>query len=39
MGVGLSLCRTIVEHQGGEIKGGNASEGGAWFRFTLPAAC
>ncbi len=39
MGVGLSLCRTIVEHQGGEIRGGNASEGGAWFRFTLPAAC
>jgi two-component system sensor kinase FixL len=38
MGVGLSLCRTIIEQQHGEIWGGNAPEGGACFRFTLPAA-
>lgn len=36
MGVGLSLCRTIVEAHGGEMSGGNGPAGGALFRFTLP---
>lgn len=35
MGVGLSICRTIVEANGGTITGENRAEGGAVFRFTL----
>lgn len=35
MGVGLSICRTIVEAHGGQIWGRNG-EGGAVFGFTLP---
>jgi len=38
MGVGLSLCRGIVEGQGGEISARNRPEGGATFAFTLPVA-
>jgi two-component system, LuxR family, sensor kinase FixL len=38
MGVGLALCRNIVESQGGEICAQNGASGGAVFRFTLPAA-
>jgi len=38
MGVGLSICRTIVESHGGRIWTDTAPEGGAVFRFTLPAA-
>lgn len=38
MGVGLSLCRNIVEAHGGRIEAGDAAEGGAAFRFTLPSA-
>ena len=37
MGVGLSLCRSIVESQGGEISAANAPAGGAVFRFDVPA--
>ena len=36
MGVGLSICRTIVEANGGEIIGVNRPEGGAAFSFTVP---
>ena len=36
MGIGLSVCRTVVEAHGGEIRAENAPEGGAVFRFTLP---
>jgi C4-dicarboxylate-specific signal transduction histidine kinase len=38
MGVGLSICRTIVVEHGGTITGETAPEGGTVFRFTLPVA-
>jgi two-component system sensor kinase FixL len=36
LGIGLSVCRTIVEAHGGTIEAGPSSTGGAQFRFTLP---
>lgn len=36
MGVGLSICRRIVEGQGGEFRVGNLAQGGASVRFTVP---
>jgi two-component system sensor kinase FixL len=38
MGVGLSICRTIVEAHQGRIFARNAEEGGAMLCFTVPAA-
>ena len=38
LGVGLSICRTIVEAHGGSIEAGQGPSGGAVFRFTLPRA-
>ncbi|MBR2421583.1 MAG: DUF4118 domain-containing protein [Oscillospiraceae bacterium] len=35
MGIGLSVCRTIIKAHGGELKAGNRSEGGAIFSFAL----
>ncbi|MDZ7839301.1 MAG: PAS domain S-box protein [Gammaproteobacteria bacterium] len=35
MGLGLPICRTIVEAHGGEIRGENRPAGGAVFRIRL----
>ncbi|WP_245319099.1 PAS domain S-box protein [Consotaella salsifontis] len=37
MGVGLSICRTIIEAHGGQIWTEPRSGGGTIFRFTIPA--
>ncbi len=38
MGLGLSICREIVESHGGQISVSSAPERGTMFRFTLPWA-
>lgn len=38
MGMGLPICRSILETYGGAISARNAETGGAVFTFTLPAA-
>lgn len=38
MGIGLSICHSIVEMHGGEMWLGESAEGGAAFHFTLPVA-
>lgn len=35
LGIGLSVCATIVKAHGGEISAENRKEGGALFRFSL----
>jgi two-component system, LuxR family, sensor kinase FixL len=37
MGIGLSISKRIIEAHGGTLTGENRPEGGACFRFTLPA--
>jgi two-component system sensor histidine kinase KdpD len=36
VGLGLAICRAIVEAHGGEISATNRSSGGALFRIVLP---
>ncbi|MFB6417702.1 PAS domain-containing sensor histidine kinase [Bradyrhizobium tunisiense] len=39
LGLGLSLCRSIVQSLGGTLTGGNRSDGpGARFTFSIPCA-
>ena len=37
MGIGLSVCRTIIRAHGGELTAGRSPRGGAAFSFTLPS--
>ena len=37
LGLGLSICKRLIEGHSGTIKGEDAPEGGAVFAFTLPA--
>ena len=38
MGIGLTVCRTIVNAHGGQITAANRPQGGASFCITLPLA-
>jgi len=35
-GIGLGICRTLIEEHGGKLSIQQHEERGAWFTFTLP---
>lgn len=38
IGIGLSICHSIIKAHGGELSARNVETGGAEFTFTLPMA-
>jgi two-component system sensor histidine kinase KdpD len=36
MGIGLSICMSIIKAHGGKLEASNKKDGGAVFRFKLP---
>ena len=38
LGLGLAICRSIIEAHGGHIRAENVPDGGAVFSFTLPVS-
>ncbi|MCX7169809.1 MAG: ATP-binding protein, partial [Proteobacteria bacterium] len=38
VGMGLSISRSIIESHGGRVRAESGRDGGATFRFSLPAS-
>jgi len=38
LGVGLAICRRLIEAHGGSLRAAHRPGGGALFEFTLPLA-